>query len=68
MSETNEQRMARLANEERNMAAIKTLCEGYTAGGMSYRSAMDLIRDLVDEDTARIVRVGNERHTPEVTT
>lgn len=67
-SETNEQRMARLAQEERTMAAIRSLCESHAAGAMSFRSALELIRDLVDAETARIVRVGNEKHTPEVQT
>jgi|694.fasta_scaffold39208_7 hypothetical protein len=67
-SETNEQRMARLAQEERTMAAVAGLCQSHAAGAMSYRTAMGLLRDLIDEDTARIVRVGMEKHTPEVTT
>lgn len=66
MSETNEQRMQRLADEERAMAAIRSLCESYAVGGMSFRTAVKLVGEVIEQESARIVRVGNERHTPEV--
>ncbi len=68
MNETNEQRMARLAQEEGAISAIRCLCESYARGAMSFRKAAELIEDVIDEQAARIVRVGNERHKPEVKT
>lgn len=68
MTETNEQRMQRLADEERAMAAIRSLCESYAAGAMSFRTAIKLVGEVIETEAGRIVRVGNERHSPEVTT
>ncbi len=67
-SETNEQRMERLAEEERAMAAVRSLCDSYAAGGMSFRQAMRQIEQVAEDQTDRIVRIGKERHTPEVRT
>ena len=67
-SETNEQRMQRLADEERAMTAVRSLCDSYAAGGMSFCQAMRQIEQVLEDEAGRIVRVGNERHTPEVTT
>jgi len=68
MSETNEQRMQRLADEERAIAAVRSLCDSYAAGGMSFLQAMRQIEQVVEDQTDRIVRIGNQRHTPEVAT
>lgn len=68
MTETNEQRMSRLAEEERAMTAIRSLCDSYANGAMSFRTAVKLVEDVIDEQAARIVRVGIERHSPEVRT
>lgn len=67
-SETNEQRMQRLADEERAMTAVRSVCDSYAVGGMSFRQAMRQIEQVVEDQTDRIVRIGNQRHTPEVTT
>lgn len=67
-TETNEQRMRRLADEERAVAAVRSLCEAYAAGGASYSTTMRLIERLLEDEAGRIVRIGNERHTPEVRT
>ena len=67
-TETNEQRMQRLADEERAVAAVRSLCEAYAAGGTSYKATMRLIEQVLEDEAGRIVRIGNERHTPEVKT
>jgi hypothetical protein len=60
--------MERLAEEERAMAAVRSLCDSYAAGGMSFRQAMRQIEQVAEDQTDRIVRIGKERHTPEVRT
>ena len=67
-SETNEQRRQRLADEERAMTAVRSLCDSYAAGAMSFRQVMRQIEHVLENQAGRIVRIGNERHTPEVTT
>lgn len=67
-TETNEQRMQRLADEERAVAAVRSLCDAYAAGGTSYSTTMRLIEKVLDDEAGRIVRVGNHRHNPEVRT
>lgn len=66
--ETDQQKAERIASQERAMSAIRILCEGYANGGMSYRQASKLIADVLEDEAGRIVRVGTERHTPEVMT
>lgn len=68
MRETDQQRRERIAREERAIQAIRILCESYTAGGTSFRQTAKLIEDVLDEQAASIVRVGETRHNPEVTT
>ena len=67
-SETDQQKAERIASEERAVSAIRILCESYAKGGMSYRQTAKLIEDVLEDEAGRIVRIGNERHTPEVTT
>lgn len=66
MTETNEQRMARIAGEEQAVAAIRILCETFAAGGLSFRQTTKLIEDVLEDQSGRMVRVGSERHSPEV--
>ena len=66
--DTDEQLRDRIASEERSIAAVRILCESYTKGGMSYGQTAKLIEDVLEDQAGRIVRVGNERHTPEVQT
>ena len=66
--ETDQQRRERIAREEQAMTAIRSLVEAYTAGGVTFRQAAKSIEDVLDEEVGRIVRVGQERHNPEVTT
>lgn len=66
--ETDQQKAERIASEERAMSAIRILVDSYAKGGMSYRQATKLIEDVLEDEAGRIVRVGNERHTPEATT
>lgn len=66
--ETDNQARERIANEERAVAAIRILCETYARGGMSYGQTAKLIEDVLEDQAGRIVRVGNEKHTPEVRT
>ena len=66
--DTDEQLRDRIASEERSIAAVRILCESYTNGGMSYGQTAKLIEDVLEDQAGRIVRVGNDRHTPEVQT
>lgn len=66
--DTDEQLRDRIASEERSIAAVRILCESYSKGGMSYGQTAKLIEDVLEDQAGRIVRVGNERHTPEVQT
>jgi transcription antitermination factor NusG len=66
--DTDEQLRDRIASEERSIAAVRILCESYTKGGMSYGQTAKLIEDVLEDQAGRIVRVGNERHSPEVQT
>jgi hypothetical protein len=67
-SETDQQKAERIASEERAVSAIRILCESYAKGGMSYRQTAKLIEDVLEDEAGRIVRIGKERHTPEVRT
>jgi len=66
--DTDEQLRDRIASEERSIAAVRILCESYSKGGMSYGQTAKLIEDVLEDQAGRIVRVGNERHSPEVQT
>ena len=66
--ETDDQVRERIASETRAVAAIRILCETFTKGGMSYGQTAKLIEDVLEDQAGRIVRVGNEKHTPEVRT
>ena len=66
--DTDEQLRDRIASEERSIAAVRILCESYSKGGMSYGQTAKLIEDVLEDQAGRIVRVGNERHFPEVQT
>jgi hypothetical protein len=65
---TDDQVQERIASEERAVAAIRILCETYTKGGMTYGQAAKLIEDVLEDQAGRIVRVGHQKHTPEVQT
>jgi hypothetical protein len=55
MSETNEQRMRRLADEESAIAAIEQSIRRYRAGEASYRTTISEIEEATEP---RVVRVG----------
>ena len=48
------------------IASIRRLLETFEAGGISWRRLRDAVDECLHEETARVVRVGNETHTPEV--
>lgn len=68
MSETDQQIRDRIAAEDRAVMAIRILCDSYQQGGAAYRTVAKLIEDVLEDQAGRIVRVGNDKHTPEVQT
>jgi len=65
MSETNEQRMERIATEEAAIAGIERAVERFRSGEASYKA---VIKEIENATEPRIVRVGATTHTPEVQT
>jgi hypothetical protein len=63
MSETNEQRMRRLADEESAITAIEQAVRRFRSGESSYRVT---IADIEEATEPRVVRVGSRIYTPEV--
>ena len=64
---TDQQRRESIATQDEAIERIGKVVEAYKAGGLTYRLAHKQIEELLDEP-ARVVRVGTETHTPEVTT
>lgn len=63
VSETNEQRMRRLADEESAITAIEQAIRRFRAGESSYRVT---IADIEEATEPRVVKVGPKIYTPEV--
>ena len=63
MSETNKQRMRRLADEESTITAIEQAVRRFRSGEASYRVTIAHIEEATEP---RVVRVGPRIHTPEV--
>lgn len=66
--ETDDQVRERIASEALAVSAIRLVCECYEKGGMSYGQTAKLIEDVLEDQAGRIVRVGDQKHTPEVRT
>lgn len=50
------------------MQAIAGVVQAWQAGGISFETARRAIDDALAGEHARIVRVGNHNHNPEVST
>jgi hypothetical protein len=65
MTQDERLRAAVIQEEAIVIERIRDACETYQRGGATYRHVVELIEDVIDAQ-ARIVRVGNKVHTPEV--
>lgn len=52
--------------EQAVMDSIRTVVESFGRGQCSYRTATAQIEELLNGDAARVVRVGNKTHKPEI--
>ena len=58
--------LARRDQEQAVMDSIRTVVESFGCGQVSYRKATAQIEELLNGDAARVVRVGNKTHKPEI--
>jgi hypothetical protein len=65
MSETNEQRMRRIAEEESSITAMEQAIRRFRNGQSTYRQT---IADIDEATEQRIVAIRPQSHTPEIQT
>lgn len=58
-------RARRDAEQLKTVQQVRRLIETYEAGGLSYAKWLAMVDEVINGDTARVVRVGNQ-HKPEV--
>jgi hypothetical protein len=52
--------------EQHVMDSIRAVVDSFARGQVSYRKALASIEELLNGDAARVVRVGNKLHQPEI--
>lgn len=65
---TNEEQRREREAHDAAMQAIAGVVQAWQAGGISFDAARRAIDDALAGEHARIVRVGNQTHNPEVNT